>query len=377
MSDPLPPGTPGSPATSPLVESILQGSAPAPLKAAAARGALPLSRPELLRVLVTLVRDAAEEIREAALTSLADWPIGEVRTFAPDPATPPEILAWFLAWARLDAGILASLSANPSTPVEALIETAGRVKGEMIDILLLSQTRIIQSPRILDAIEASPHLSPLQRNRIEEIRRHLLQAPAPKARPGGVPADPGEGTPETGDTSREAGAPEPQPVSTPSAEQEDEDGAGEPPSTEGLEELDLPEGAYERILAMNVTQKIALAARGGREDRLILIRDSSRSVQVAVIGSPKMTESEVEAIAKMRSVRDEILRKISTRRDWMKNIQIVRALASNPKTPLPISLTLLKRLSLQDLKTMISDRNLPDTLRRMAKRNLDQKLSHR
>ena len=135
------------------------------------------------------------------------------------------------------------------------------------------------------------------------------------------------------------------------------------------------QGAYQRILGLNVTQKIALASRGDREERLILIRDSSRSVQVAVIDSPKVTEAEVETISKMRSVKEEILRRIANRRDWMKSQQVVRGLASNPKTPLPIALTLLPRLTTQDLKTMISDRNLADTLRRMAQKTLNQKLS--
>jgi hypothetical protein len=38
-------------------------------------------------------------------------------------------------------------------------------------------------------------------------------------------------------------------------------------------------------------------------------------------------------------------------------------------------MVLLKRLNIQDLKNLISDRNLPDALRRMAKKSLDARLN--
>lgn len=355
--------------TSPLVASILEGSAPDQVKAAAARGALPLSRPELLKVLVALVSDAVEEIRQAARESLDGWPPEEVQNLAPEPGTPPEILSFFLTWDRLDHDALASLSANPSTPVQALRRAASRFPPEKLDILLQSQTRLIEAPEILEAIEANPALTPLQRQRIQEIRRHFLEIrPAPREESPPRPAPQAPAPPD------EAPAQAQEPAPAPEQAQGGPQASGTPPG----ERKHVPEdvqSAYERILDLNVTQKIALATRGDREERLHLIRDSNRSVQVAVIDSPKITEPEVEQISKMRNVNDEVLRKISVRRDWMKNQQIVRGLATNPKTPLPISLALLKRVQIQDLRMMIIDRNLPDTLRRMAKRTLDQRLN--
>src|SRR5688572_12753717 len=59
------------------------------------------------------------------------------------------------------------------------------------------------------------------------------------------------------------------------------------------------ESALNRIMAMNVAQKMALAMKGSREERAILIRDPNKIVGVAVLSSPKLTESEIESIAKM------------------------------------------------------------------------------
>ena len=74
----------------------------------------------------------------------------------------------------------------------------------------------------------------------------------------------------------------------------------------------------QRIAAMNVAQRVGLAMKGSREERAILIRDSNKIVSVAVLSSPKMTESEIESIAKMSSISEEILRIIANSRAWTK-----------------------------------------------------------
>jgi hypothetical protein len=128
--------------------------------------------------------------------------------------------------------------------------------------------------------------------------------------------------------------------------------------------------ALVRITRMNVAQRIALAMKGTREERTILIRDPNKIVGVAVLSSPKLTESEVENIAKMASVSDELLRVIGNTRAWSKNYLIVLALVKNPKTPVALSMNLLSRLNERDLRMLSMDRNVPDVLRMSAKRKL-------
>ena len=133
---------------------------------------------------------------------------------------------------------------------------------------------------------------------------------------------------------------------------------------------DDEKSAMQRLSEMSVPQKMSRATKGTREERAILIRDPNKLISVAVLSSPKLTDSEVEAIAKMSSVSDEILRIISTNRNWMKNYVVVSALARNPKTPLPISMNLLNRLSEKDLKVLSTNRNVPETLRTTARRKV-------
>ncbi len=162
---------------------------------------------------------------------------------------------------------------------------------------------------------------------------------------------------------------------------------GVAPATEAAPEADKPlvdtaegpeiaddeddeKSAMQRLQEMTVPQKMSRATKGTREERAILIRDPNKLISVAVLSSPKLTDSEVEAIAKMSSVSDEILRIISNNRNWMKYYVVVSALARNPKTPLPVSMNLLNRLNEKDLKVLSTNRNVPEVLRTTARKKL-------
>lgn len=125
-----------------------------------------------------------------------------------------------------------------------------------------------------------------------------------------------------------------------------------------------------RIAAMTVAQKMALAMKGTREERAILIRDPNKIVGVAVLSSPKLTETEVESIAKMSSISDELLRLIAHTRAWIKSYSVVLALTRNPKTPVAISMNLLSRLQDRDLKLLSTDRNVAEIVRITARKKV-------
>lgn len=143
-----------------------------------------------------------------------------------------------------------------------------------------------------------------------------------------------------------------------------------PADAEDDDSEDAKLNALQKISAMSPAQRVALAMKGTREERAILIRDQNKIVAVAVLSSPKITETEVESIAKMASVSDEILRIIALTRAWIKSYNIVVALTKNPKTPVAISMNLLSRLNEKDLRMLSIDRNIPDILRITARQKL-------
>ncbi len=123
-----------------------------------------------------------------------------------------------------------------------------------------------------------------------------------------------------------------------------------------------------RILKMGMKDRVKMAAKGDREARNILIRDPNRIVAQAVISNAKITEQEVEKIATMRSVPEDVLRQIAVNRNWARNYSIVHKLAQNPRTPMANVISILTRLQLKDLQNLMKNRNVSDAVRKQALR---------
>ena len=117
-----------------------------------------------------------------------------------------------------------------------------------------------------------------------------------------------------------------------------------------------------------------LAMRGTREQRSQLIRDSNKLVAVAVLSSPKLTESEVENFARMANLTEDVLRIIGTNRAWVKNYNVVSALTKNPKTPPALAMNFLQRLNERDLKRLATDRNVSEPVRLAARKFVSKAL---
>ncbi len=75
----------------------------------------------------------------------------------------------------------------------------------------------------------------------------------------------------------------------------------------------------------------------------------------------------------MSTLSEEVLRQIANNKLLRKNYAITHNLVFNAKTPLDITLHLLPNITLPDLKTLGMNRNVPDTLRKMAGRLLVQR----
>ena len=142
------------------------------------------------------------------------------------------------------------------------------------------------------------------------------------------------------------------------------------PDEEPIEDGQERPATIQKIAKMTVAQRVQLAMKGTREERAILVRDNNKLVAVAVLSSPKVSDTEIESIARMASISDEILRMIANTRAWIKNYPVVVALTKNPKTPLAVSMNLLSRLNDRDMRMLSIDRNIPDVLRLTARKKL-------
>jgi len=130
------------------------------------------------------------------------------------------------------------------------------------------------------------------------------------------------------------------------------------------------ESVRARVQAMSVPERLLLALRAGRPERSVLAGDASKAVALAVLSNPGLHEAEVEALARLSQVHEDLLRAIAAQRAWVRHYGVVVALVRNPRTPAAISLNLLPRLLERDLRQASTDRNIPDIVRMTARRKL-------
>jgi hypothetical protein len=339
----------------PLVEQFRQGRVPRDIRLMAAEGALPLGPADLADLLELLLRDVDEEIRGKAGASLQALPVDEMRTLAKDRTSPPGLLAWIVS-VRPERELREAALQNTSLSDEAIEAEAATLSEELAELVVINQVRLLRRLSLLEVLEQNPNLSKDQRRRLRELREsfHIGEEPPPPP-----PA-----------------APEPPPPVV-LAEPEEEP---PPPANDaeavarylGAEEQQDQEkvSAVQRLYRQNTAQKMISALKGTREDRAILVRDPNRLVSSAVLGSPKLTDVEIESFAGMRSLSDEVLRRIGNHKEWTKRYGVIANLVKNPRTPLGISIGLVSRLNPRDIKGLAVDRNVPEVIRKQAQKFL-------
>jgi hypothetical protein len=145
------------------------------------------------------------------------------------------------------------------------------------------------------------------------------------------------------------------------------------------EEEDAAEAAAERqtllqkISRMSVAEKINAALMGSQEERVVLVRDSNKIVARAVLQSPKLSDQEVENIATMKNVSEEVLRLLAMNRKFIRSYSVACNLINNPRTPIDTGLPLIHRLNDRDLKELSRNKNVAEVIRSMATKLVKQK----
>jgi hypothetical protein len=368
---------------------------------AAARGLLPLPQADLLEALVFLQASENAELARAATETLQQQQPGEVLEVAKANTTAPSVLSYLASATGTSHEIQEAVAINPNTPDEAVVMLAALTSdGAVLESIAVNQQRLIRAPAIIDAIIDNAARTPEAERRARETRREFFEkergvkqiAQELRARGNTAAAE----FFENSDLSASGG------ISIDDAwliaqhiEVSDEDIDDSWLPREMIEEL-LTETAEQlaanaeriiqnerldglevtpervslirRIMFMTVKDRVKLGQKGDREARSILIRDSNKIVATAVINNPRITDHEVENIASMRTVSDEVLRIIGLNRSWTRSYPIIHNLARNPRTPIPTAFNILPHIRTKDLKHLSQNRNVPEGVRRQAYR---------
>ena len=321
---------------SPLVEQFRRGGVTRDVRLTAAVGLLPLKPMDQVELLYLLTRDRDEEIRAKSEASLLEIKADNLRGVLKDTSANPKVLDFY--GSRLDNVELLELILQNSATQDQTIQTAvPRLPAELLEIVVINQTRVLRHFPLLVALEASKNLTGDQRRRLSELRHDFKigeeddqPVSMPEPEESEVLVDFDSGPPEEE-------APPPQTVEDAMAIYGDGDELSE-------EEQQTQLTTFQRLIRMTAAEKMMEGLKGGREARMMLIHDRNRVVYAAVLNSPRITESEIESFASMKNVSTEVLRVIGGRREWTKRYKVTHGLVRNPLTPMEVALRLLPRL---------------------------------
>ncbi len=385
--------------TNSTVLAILDGSAPAQARLAAASGLLPLPQADLLELLVALQHEKDPEIAEAAVETLNSQSPEDFLASARSDDTAPAVLNYLATSDNGDRATQEAVILNRNTPDQAIADLASTSSdGSLLELISINQQRLVRFPKIIEAILANSASSAEAERRAKETRREFFEkergaqqiAQELRARGKSAAAEFFEGADlEDGFTIEDAwliaahievSDADIDESWLPSERYEElrpetaEDRAANVKRTLENERLETGEISPERvslikrIMFMNVKDRMKLGMKGDREARSILIRDSNRIVATAVINNPRITDQEVENIASMRTVADEVLRLIAAKAAWARSYPIIHNLARNPRTPIPTVVNILPRIRSKDLLSLSQNRNVSEGVRRQAMR---------
>ena len=287
-------------------------------KAALCAGSIPLAAEDKVELLAVLAADADPTFVERAKQALFSAPAAAVAAAVARADADARLFSYCAEHAASTAGVADAMAKNPACPTAEVARVALQLTNPGIQALLDNMERFGSDEKLMAAVSRNANANAEQKMLLQELHKgHLTQAEVAAA--------------------AEA---EPDPVKR--------------------------ETLTQRLAKMNVVQRLTLALKGGREERMFLIRDPNKLIQRCVLQSPRITDTEVELFASQTNVSQEVLRAISLSRLFMKNYTVAKNLCSNPKAPLDITLHLMNRLNATDLGKLCQNKNIPETLRSTA-----------
>lgn len=372
-----------------MIELIRQSAVPANVMRAAARGALSLPLTEMLEILVQL--SAMPLFAQQAQLTLATWDDALLTPVLANAETPESILEYYLSPANRRSHLLPALLQNPAVGEERVANLVETLVPRDLGAVAAND-RVRSLPLVVKALLARAEVAPDNREKprpsvpaavvVEEPAQVGVEEPAQVVaeEPAAVVAE--EAADVAADAEQEylsqyeeeirAAEGDPFQLIGPTRDEQAELAAAQVSTATNLAARALAQAPRERnspiqkICRMTVGERVQLALKGTREERMILIRDGARVVSNAVLHSPRVAEQDVELYASMRNVGDNVLRGIARNRKFMRRYVLKRLLTANPRCPIDVAMPLVKELLVSDLDHLSKNKNVSETVRKFA-----------
>ena len=304
------------------------------IRLAAARGALPMSGPNLVTVLFVFYHGENLELKEESLDTLKTLPAQILLAALSQVELHPSIIDFIVKLRYLDSVVMQAALSHRMIGIKSLLFLAANSTGDVLDMLSHNDEALRKADVLRTTIINNVHADKVMKQRLGWVEP----------------------------------TPEPEPAAAPQPEANAEDEEAESPVEEEIEEESRSK--YQQLQDMPVADKIKMALTGDKEWRTLLIRESNKQVNTAVLKNPRISEGEVLAVAKNRSADDELIRIILLNRDWIKLYEMKKALAVHPRTPLQKAIRYMTFLSEKDIRELAKSRDVGQAIVNNAKRML-------
>ena len=373
-------------------QKILDPTGPAPLKALAAKGAAPGLRPgDLLAIVVGLAASDGPHAATAQAT-LAKLPAPIVGGAFAGPLQPAVLDALAPLYAD-DPGVAERIVNHPDVAVETIVALAAVASEPVCELVATNEERLLAAPAIIERLYLNKRCRMSTADRILELAvRHGIElaipafAQAKQAIAGELIAEPTE-EPTFDDQQFAEASTEAEKLQL--ADGEDTHVVDEETGKEEVAEkakplhaiwADMRPPAKIRLLTIGTVKQYNKKGEVVDETRfdpkalrMIGVRDSNPLVATAALDTPGVNEGEIERIAKMRNICEEVLGLIGRSKEWTRHYPIKKALVMNPRCPFGHASKWIMHLYESDLKAIAKSKDVSGAVQTAAKQQLQRK----
>ncbi|MBS2030710.1 MAG: hypothetical protein JST54_22590 [Deltaproteobacteria bacterium] len=338
-------------------------------RAMAAKGLVPLQGADFAHVMFMLTFDPDEKVRNQAMqtASAPDDRTKKVLLAAlRDEDLEPPVLHFYAQVLGGKEDLLELICLNNTTADETIAEVVLNASPKLAELISQNQLRLLRTPLILRNLCGNPNASKATVDLACDfaVRSGVVMDDVPAMKEARIRIH----GPDV------IAAPPPADQVTADAILEEEKETLHNENAEPLVEGSQKKMTLvQKVMKMQVSEKIKLATLGNKEARTLLLRDSNKLVCMAAINSPRITDGEILLMAGNKTCNDDVLRYIYSNRSWTKNYKIKLALVRNPKVPAAIGMKFLSTLRDSELKDIAKDKNVPSAVQQQAKKMVDKK----
>jgi hypothetical protein len=374
-------------------QKILDPSGPPPLKVMASKGVAPGLKPADMLAVVVLLSLGSDANAETARKTLEKLPPPLINGALAAPELHPAVLDALGPLYAKDAGLAERILNHPALVPETATGMAGLATEPVCELIATNEERLLANPTIIEKLYLNKNCRMSTADRILELAaRNGLELKIP-AYAQAKQAIEGELIPEA---TEEPSFDDSQFLDARSTASELQLADGEDthelnPDT-GQEDVsekarplhaiwaDLRPAMKIRLLTLATLKQydekgheVGEERFDGKALRAIGVRDANPLVAVAAINTPGTSDAEIERIAKMRNIAEEVLREIANNKEWTRHYMVKLNLVSNPRTPFGHASKFVLHLRESDIKTLAKSKEVSGAIQTAARQQLQRK----